>query len=492
MRLVELQRASLGAPRSSIGQWDTRLHAEGSVVEIAPPPALTSAVIAVDATATPASGVIPGAIVTFALSVANEGAKPARNVRIAVPLPGGATYRNGSFMRDGVPLLDDAADEFFGRGTLVDSIASNSRTTFVWKVGVRLGNKPLVIVPSVTAEGSAVIGAHSIAVSRKADETADSGPAIAYIEPVLYRTVEAEELPIYELDEEEELIQEAADAALSAQAEYMPPMEPPLQPVPPPDQPEPAPPPGQPAPVPEPGVPVPEPTIPSPPEEPPTIEPAAREAVILAGSIDRPSLAYLERLFNGSKAPTLLNHFVFAGALACARLPSGEDAAGLKAHVDAQGQILQRVALHEKLGKKEPIAEYAGKFLANPAELCPMPVIAAEPQAGMVLLEVELEKPQLGVLLKMQNDNARWDFTKARQFTLAVQAQRAVADAPQARIDAANEALRMYAQTSATQLQRFFVRMRLDRTTGLLFAHDEVLDNAARAAIAALMALFTA
>ncbi|HET9096321.1 MAG TPA: hypothetical protein VFN37_06640, partial [Candidatus Baltobacteraceae bacterium] len=83
-----------------------------------------------------------------------------------------------------------------------------------------------------------------------------------------------------------------------------------------------------------------------------------------------------------------------------------------------------------------------------------------------------------------------WDFTKARQLTLALQARRLSAHAPIDRIEEAESALRGYAQTAATQLQRFFVRMRIDRTTGLLFARDETLDAAARTLITALTSLF--
>jgi hypothetical protein len=275
-------------------------------------------------------------------------------------------------------------------------------------------------------------------------------------------------------------------------------MEPPLQPVPPPDQPEPAPPPDQPAPVPEPGVPEPEPFIPEPPSQPPDVEPAAeraaapREAVVLYGRLDRPSIAYFERIFNGSKPPTLLNHFILGGALACTRSSDESDAAGLKAHMDAQAQVLQRIVLHEKIGKKEPIAQYAGKMLARVDTLAPAPVTtgAAPGDGNIVLLEVELEAPTLGLLRKMQEDSARWDFTKARQLTLALQARGVRANAPFDRIEAAEQALRSYAQVAATQLQRFFVRMRIDRTTGLLFAHDETLDSAARSLVAALTALF--
>ena len=490
MRLVELQRAALGVPAPHRGDWESRVSTEGGAVEAEGEQHLQSAVLAVELTASPPGDVIPGAIVTLALSLTNEGAVVARNIRVAVPLPGGATYRNGSFVRDGRPQLDDAADELFGPGTAIGNLAPKSRVTFLWKAGVRLGNKPLVISPTVTAEETAVVGAKSAIVSRKAGAETGFASQVQRFDRALYDETPPplEELPIYELDTEEELEHEAADAALS---EYRPPMEPPQQPIAPPSQPEPAPPPDQPSPDPEPGVPVEEPSTPAPPEQPPDIEPAAREAVVLYGRLDRPSIAYFERIFSGSKPPTLLNHFILGGALACTRALDQSDVAGLKAHMDAQSQLLQRVVLHEKMGRKEPIAEYAGTMLARVDQFAPAPVQAApatEPNA--LGLQVELEAPTLAVLAKMQGDSGRWDFTKARQLTLALQARRVHAAAPAERIDAAEAALRTYAQTAATQLQRFFVRMRIDRTTGLLFAHDDALDSAARALIAALTALF--
>lgn len=493
MRLVELQRAALGVSSPQRGSWESRPQVEGSAVDAEGVQALGSAVIAVEAVAAPSGEVIPGAIVTFSLSLVNDGVAAARNVRVAVPLPGGASYRNGSFVRDGRPLLDDAADEFFGNGTLIASIPPKSRVTFLWKIGVRLGNKPLVIAPSISADDTAIVGAQPVIVSRKAGAQGGFAAQVERFDRALYDGPQStiEELPIYELDPEETIEHEAADAALS---EYRPPMEPPLQPVAPPAQPEPAPPPDQPAPDPEPGVPVEEPSTPAPPEQPPDVEPAAREAVILYGRIDRPSLAYFDRQFNGSKAPTLLNHFILGGALACTRDMNGGDVAGLKQHLDAQGQMLQRIVLHEKMGKKEPIGEYAGAMLARVDQFVPAPVSQRAPldDANVLLLEAELEPPTLGVLRKMQEDSARWDFTKARQLTLALQARRLHAEAAPEHIASAEEALRGYAQTAATQLQRFFVRMRIDRTTGLLFARDETLDAAARKVIAALTALFTA
>ncbi len=499
MRLVELQRTALGVSAPKRGAWDSRVAAEGAAVDPEGEQHLKSAVIVVQATANPASDVIPGAIVTLALSIVNEGVEDARDVRVTVPLPGSATYRNGSFARDGRPLLDDAAEELFGPGTLIESVSPKSRVTFLWKIGVRLGNKALVIAPRVSAEETAVLGAQPLIISRKTDAQTGFASQVERYDRALYDqpTATIEEIPFYQLDEEEQLEHEAAQAALSPlvpRTEYRPPLEPPLQPVPPPDQPEPVPPPDQPTTDPEPGVPVPEPTIPGPPEEPPVVEPAAREAVVLYGRLDRPSIAYFERAFTGAKPPTLLNHFILGGALACTRAAGENDAAGLKAHLDAQAQLLQRIVLHEKMGKKEPIAEYAGKMLARVDQFKPAPVTPVTPpaDANAIVLEAELEQPTLAVLRKMQDDGARWDFTKARQLTLALQARRIAAHASKQQIEAAENALRVYSQTAGTQLQRFFVRMRIDRTTGLLYANDETLDAAARALIASLTALFPA
>ncbi len=215
----------------------------------------------------------------------------------------------------------------------------------------------------------------------------------------------------------------------------------------------------------------------------------SRAGVLLIGSIDRLSLAYFERLFGDVKPPTLLAHFMLGGALACSQAPDGTDSSGLKAHVDAQAQLLQRIVLHERLGKKEPIQEYAGTLEADPGELTAAPAPAQAPPIDprTLRLECEVSDPAIAVLRKMRDERSTWDFTKARQFALALQARR-VTGRGDAR--AANDALQQYAQASSTQLQRFFVRMRLDRTTGLLFSHDEKLDAAARRLIAALIALF--
>ncbi len=104
----------------------------------------------------------------------------------------------------------------------------------------------------------------------------------------------------------------------------------------------------------------------------------------------------------------------------------------------------------------------------------------------VVLLETELAEPTLAVLAKINEDRERWDFVKARQLTLALQAQRVAGIDPDSAAGAALEnALRVYAQTAMTTLQKLFVRLRIDRTTGVLFQTDAQLDAAARAVVTA-------
>jgi hypothetical protein len=101
------------------------------------------------------------------------------------------------------------------------------------------------------------------------------------------------------------------------------------------------------------------------------------------------------------------------------------------------------------------------------------------------MLANELHEPALVVVRKISEERERWDFVKARQLTLALQAQRILLD-DDARAAAIDNALRAYAQHSMTVLQKLFVRLRIDRTTGVLFQTDTALDGAARTLLAAL------
>ncbi len=466
MRLIELQRASLGLAPPRPTTWQTRTLADGGVMpDEETPPASKSAVLIGTVAANPSSGLIPGAVVTVTLSVANEGAVAAQNVVIGVSVPGGAGYRPGSFTMDGRSGNEDAAEQFLGSGLDVGEMQAGTRHTFIWKLGVRLGGQPLILAPSIRATGAAVVGARAISVERRdrasiafAAELERADPAIFTAKPLVPVEIPAEEIPedeppFYELDAEETLVHEAADAALSSAA-------PPITPRA-----------AQPEPQPEP-----EREISAPP----------REAVVLYAKFDRATIAFFERTFSGSKPPTILSHCIFASALACATDANGIDTLALRKHLDAQSQVLHRIQLHERLGKKEPISEYAGQLLASLDDFKARPIGEINAPKDALFLETELTEPTLAVIAKINEERERWDFVKARQLTLALQAQRLAGLDPNDAASAALEnALRVYAQTAMTTLQKLFVRLRIDRTTGVLFQTEPQLDVAARALVTA-------
>jgi len=473
MRLLELQRSSLGLVAPERAAWETRYAVDSTpgIDVTLETPTPSSAVLAVTLTATPPGDVIPGTVVTYALSLVNDGAASATAVVAAVPLPAGVSYRLGSLQVDGRAADDAVADRLFGAGLELGSVAPGSRGTLLWKVGVRMGTKPLVTIPQIRARGTAVIGGGPLVVERKtvtgafAGELAAADRAMFEAKPLVPVEIPADELPIYELDVEEQIVYEAADAALSNAAAPLqadaddeistPPAE------------------AQPEALPRIAEPEPQPL---------------REAVVLYGGIERATLAFFERIFNGSKDPTILQHCIFAGALACTVDVDGEDAVGLRAHLAAQSQILHRISLHEKLGKREPIGEYAGELLARIDAIAPAPVhVPSHYNTDRLLLANELHEPALAVVRKIAEERERWDFIKARQLTLALQAQRAVVR-DDARAAAVDNALRAYAQHAMTVLQKLFVRLRLDKTTGVLFQTDPSLDNAARVLLAACAA----
>jgi uncharacterized repeat protein (TIGR01451 family) len=469
MRLLELQRGALGLPARERTGWESSSSA-GAGLPLASDeeePVAQGAMLTINATAFPNDGVIAGAVVTVTLSVVNEGTAPASGVVAGAPLPGGASYRPGSFVWNGRSSFDDVAESFFGAGLAIGSLGPAERATFEWKIGVKLGTKPLLIAPSVRADDAAVLGTRPLSIGRKtgaaspfAGELERAGAAFA-AKPLIPVDIPVTDLPIYELDSEEEIVAEAAAAALSTAAPaYVAPENASLEAA------------AKPEPLPEPE-----------PEQ--AAAPAAREAIVLYGRFDRATIAFFERVFLGTKPPTILQHCILGGALACSTSAGGDDAHALKQHLDAQAQVLHRIALHEKLGKKEPIGDYAGELLAKLDGLRAAPPQAPAPAPDALLLVTELSAPTVVVLQRIASDPERWDFVKARQLTLALQAEGAVATGLDAAVQAEiAERLRSYAQASVATLQKLFVRMRIDRTTGILLQSEPALDVAAQALIA--------
>jgi hypothetical protein len=482
MRLLELQRGALGLPARERTGWESSSSSAAGLPAAGPSdddPVAEGAMLTVDATAFPSDGVIPGAVVTVTLKIANEGSAAAGGVVAGVPLPGGASYRPGSFVWNGRSSFDEVAEAFTGAGLEIGAIGPSERATFEWKIGVKLGTKPLLLAPAVRALNAAVIGARPLSIGRKATAGSQFAGEVEradvskYLEKALFTVdIPVTELPIYELDDEEAIVAEAAQSALSTAVPAFPiVVERALQPVPEP-LPEPEP---EPEPEPQPAA---ESAVKSP--------QAPREAIVLYGRFDRATISFFERIFLGTKAPTILQHCILGGALACSVDFDGSDSADLKKHLDAQAQVLHRIALHEKLGKKEPIAEYSGELFARLARLRKTVVTTEHEPGDTLLLSTELSDPTAAVLLRIAEDPTRWDFVRARQLTLALQADSVTGAALDTALrDEIAAALRVYAQASVQVLQKLFVRMRTDRTTGILLQTDASIDAAARALIGA-------
>lgn len=445
MKLLGRRRSSLGLPAPTEPVLAIIAQDGEPVVRFEAPK--RGAVLLLDITAVPKDGVIPGAIVTIALSVTNDGDADADDTVLAVPLPGGVTYRPGSFVRDGHAQYDDVAESFFGSGFAIGMLPAKTRATFVWKLAVRLGQSPLLIAPSARASNAAVAGGRQLRIGRRAPTGgAAFGLPLPQPKPFVPTALPIAVLPFYELDAEEEIIAEAAEAALS-------------------------------------------PMVAPRPEHPP------RQGLLLLGTFDRTTHAFFSGTFATRKSPSLLQHCIFGTALACTRrYDDGAQAGGLAAHFEAQSRLLHRIVLHERMGKKEPIAQYAGAFPdgltdLEPCEVATKPGLYAD--ASTLVTSVDVEAPARAVFARLIQESERWDFVKARQLALALQAKNASGAYSDAHLQTnAAQALREYAQVSTTILQRLFVRMRVDGTTAILFANEPQLDAAARALLVALEPLF--
>lgn len=497
MRLLELQRSALGKTAQTPSRWISRAGTDAAILSETPIPQLRGAVLHAALSSTPTKLVIPGAVVTISLAVANGGGATAEGISVGVPLPGGCAYRPGSLERDGRALGEADSESFFGAGLRIPILGGGARTTFLWKLDVKAGLAPINLVVNLSAQSAAALTGMPLRISR-ASNAAQQG---AFAVEVRHSQPTPEELPFYELDDEEALVHEAANAALSSAA---PPLETPTVQPPAPAAPAPseafAPAPLEafaPAPpvdvMPPPSPHVPATIAPPVPAPPPPVE-TTRMALMLCVRIDRASIAYFERTLAGSKAPTLLAHAMLSGALACRdRLPEGDDPAGLRDQLADQAQLLQRLMLHAKLGRKDPISEYAGPLTARLSELEPAaldPAFVAPRVPGAITLGVELTPAASATLAALTHDSAQWSFLRGRQLVHTLAARRLLSEADSRVTHALEAALGDYARLTETLLQRLFVRLRVDRSTAALFQTDPNLDGAAQRLIALLGAAF--
>ncbi len=473
MRLLELQRQAAGAPVRET-RWEPSaadLEELEDAPQVAEPPSApsTGAVLHLALAAGPERGLIPGALVSVTIALSNDGGVPAEGIVLSLPLPAAARYRSGTLQRDGRTLDDERGEELFGEGLAIGALAPGERCTIAYRIEVGAGVTPLLLLPHARSLNAAVIGARPLRLARGSAGTAFSSAVRNELADLPAAEPSEEELPIYELDEEEQLEYEATAAALSSAA---PPFSPPAEPTPP----EPASPSAS-APAPEPSAATPPAPAPRTAREPvPAREPAPlpRSVPALHRRLDRASVAFFERSFAAGRGATLVGHALFASALACV---DGEESA-LLAHLDRQAALLHRITLHAKLGRAERLASYAGEsFVPTIAVDMPPPASAK----GEIVLTLEITDAVRERIASAIGGDRPWDFHRARRLELALMAEAISAGYPNEReAELDREALAEYRALWQAALQRLFVRARLEPSIAVVQSADAALDTAAR------------
>ena len=464
MRLLELQRQAAGAPiRES--RWEPRSAdlddlEDAPRVDEAPVAPSTGAILHLALAASPERGLIPGALVSITVALTNDGGIGAEDIRLSIPMPAASRYRAGTLQRDGRPLDDEGAEELFGEGLSIGTLAPGERCTISYRIEVGAGVTPLLLLPHARSQNAAVIGARPLRLARGSSGTAFTAAVQSELADTnALPTERVGELPIYELDEEEQLEYEATAAALSSAA---PPVARPAEREPPE------------ASAPTPSAPEPTPAPPPTPVPLPTPARALPSAPSLHRRLDRPSVAFFERSFAAGRGATLVTHALFASSLACV---DGESSP-LLAHFDRQAALLHRITLHAKLGRAEKLAAYAGESFEPTISVDLPPPTPAKDEVVLTLEVTEEVRERVAAAI---GGDRPWDFHRARRIELALMADAIVSASPNERESSLDrEALAEYRSLWQAALQRLFVRARLEPSIAVVQSSDATLDTAAR------------
>ena len=549
-RLMEHRRRELGAPPSPTSPW-SRTREGPNALAAAATLDRSGASLDVAISAWPSDGLIPGAVVTVTLVVANGGSAGADEIVAVVPAPSGAAYRPGTLMHDGREA-DAGAEALLGAGLALGKLAGGDRTALTWKLDIGPGIDDLILAPAVRADAP-VVAARPLMLGRteapsafKAGMSAELAPSA----PTVPTTHEDVETPFYELDSEEQIVETALQSAIDTSLEKplaAPPVEtpapaaagavpappaprvPPVAPIPatgrrigqragkpvrtPPEAAPPVPAPAPPEPAPQPvlaeAAPAPEIIKPTSPRKPAAKPPARRivkpaataEPAVAPAPAPVPAAAALYRtlrpgdlgLVEGllEKPLGLLPHLLFSNLLCVATTGDGADPLGLAAFIDGEATRMGRLKVAARLGKPLPLEDASAAepaFAVKTAE-----IRFAEPPAtriaGAVLLRAPLDDSRIAqARAALERPVPRWLAFRLVALVFCAQGL-ATADAPAS--GAVSAALAAYAMQARLAFVAFATRMKLDRRLDPTRTATKTLDEAARTTIAALRAAIT-
>jgi hypothetical protein len=122
--------------------------------------------LCVEMLASPRKEVAPGTILSLTLLLENASSSAVSGIALAVPVPVGASYSEGSLFCDAVRRRETA---FFADGFELPDLAPGARTAFMWKLRVEDGEEPIRIVPQIWAGQTRVVGAEPLEIARCAE-----------------------------------------------------------------------------------------------------------------------------------------------------------------------------------------------------------------------------------------------------------------------------------------------------------------------------------
>ena len=142
--------------------------------------------LCVEMLASPRKEVAPGTILSLTLLLENASSSAVSGIALAVPVPVGASYSEGSLFCDAVRRRETA---FFADGFELPDLAPGARTAFMWKLRVEDGEAVLRtrkgldwtrkfsaiaeaairIVPQIWAGQTRVVGAEPLEIARCAE-----------------------------------------------------------------------------------------------------------------------------------------------------------------------------------------------------------------------------------------------------------------------------------------------------------------------------------
>lgn len=446
--LERRRREELGLPPAAASASNTpaRFGPESMVGDGVPLAEPRGAMLRVSLEARPNRELIPGAVVTFVVEVADDGDTDADDVRLRIALPPETEPLAGSFTRDDVAV---DGETLLGEGLRIGTVPAADWIRLRFAVRVLPGTGPLDVLAHAQAPGVPVIAAPALRLTRRSGHAAYAPPRPFF------------ELEAGETDDELATVaaappepQRAVDTVLD----------------------EPAAPQILPAEPPAPQS--------TPPEPVAAAEPVPEAVQVLARVVDADEVRALERVFAGA-VPHGLAALALLSSIAAADGPLGS-ALGVAEFARAISAALPRALVAARMGRPTPQVVTAAA-LATIRAAAPAPADAADgaPAVGGPLLVARLDARELDALRALLARELADPFLRGVQVLLAV-VPRELDGVDEGAAAAARDALAAYRVAAGAWLMRVTVRRAVDRAFDPLVADDTALHETGRALVAAL------